>query len=402
MRLASRTQSSSSSLLSGWNIHHLALDMVRQGEKIIVLTVGDTDFPSPAAAVQAVTDSLSRGRTHYTESSGTRELRKAVADRHRLISGQSVAPDQVVITVGAQNALLTAALCLLDPGDEAIVPEPMYSTYPGTIASVGANAVSVPSSQTMRFHMSIDGIERAVTARTKAIFLANPNNPTGAVYTQTELRAVADICMRHDFWLVSDEVYSSLVYEGQHVSACSLPGMNERTVTIGSLSKSHAMAGWRLGWMIAPQALAAAATKLSGYSTYGIPTFIQDAAIIALEREPYATAGLKEAYERRRQLVCESLSGIDGVSPQWPEGGMFVMLDVSETGLTAYAFAEELLNRKQVAILPADAFGPSTASYLRINLGAPDVDLETATRRIAEFSRELRARQHPLKRREIA
>lgn len=392
MRLAARTQSNPASILSGWNIHHIALDMIRRGDQVILLTVGDTDFSSPPAVIETMLKSLTQGRTHYTEAAGTRELRKAVASRHAILSGQIVDPDQVIITIGAQNALFTTALCLLDPGDEAVVPEPMYSTYPGTIAAAGARAVTVSSSPGNQFHLSIDGIERAVNPKTRAIFLANPNNPTGAVYTLDELSAVADICKRHDLWLVSDEVYASIIYERQHVSVCSLPYMSERTVTIGSLSKSHAMTGWRLGWMIAPEPLASAASRLSGYSTYGIPTFIQDAAIVALESEPHATAGLKEAYERRRLIVCENLLEIPGISPQWPEGGMFVMLDVSKTGLSAYAFAEALLKQKQVAILPADAFGPSTASYIRINLGAPDAVLKEATVRIADFARGLVAR----------
>lgn len=393
MRLASRTQWETSTARSGWHIHHVAQDLIKQGDKIILLTVGDSDFPSPPQVIEAMVDSVRRGRTHYTESAGTLELRQAIARRHCIVSGQQVSPDQVIVTVGAQNALLTAALCLLDPGDEVIVPEPMYSTYPGTIAAAGGRSVSTPCSPREAFHPSIEDMEQAVGPDTRAIFLATPNNPTGAVYTADELNRIADICRRNDLWLVSDEVYASLVYEGQHISPCTLLGMGDRTITIGSLSKSHAMAGWRLGWMIAPQTVAIAASRLSGYSTYGIPTFIQDAAIVALAEEPHSTSGLKEAYERRRSHLCESLSGVPRIQPLWPEGGMFVMLDITQTGLSAYDFADKLLHQKHVAVLPADAFGQSSAGYLRINLGSSDSDIEVAAIRIADFARELAADQ---------
>lgn len=389
MRLASRTQIKTSTLVSGWNIHQIALEMKRKGDDVILLTVGDTDFDSPPAAVEAIKQSLDSGRTHYTQSSGTFELREAIARRHAILSQHAVTADQITVTIGAQNALLTTALCILDPGDEVIVPEPMYSTYPGTIATSGGTAIAVACAPGSSFHLSIEAIEQAITTRTRAIFLANPNNPTGAVYGIEELSALAKICQRHDLWLVSDEVYASITYDRPHVSVATLPGMQDRTIIISSLSKSHAMTGWRLGWMISPKPLAAAAMQLSGNSTYGIPTFIQDAAIVALDSEPYAREGLKEAYVRRRQLVCENLSNIAGISPQWPEGGMFVLLDVSQTGRATYDFAEQLLQEKKVALLPAEAFGPSTAAYLRINLGAPDADLQEATARIGDFVRSL-------------
>jgi arginine:pyruvate transaminase len=394
MRFASRISSLASPGKSGWHIHHVAKKMIQRGEEVILLTVGDSDFASPAGAVAAAGESLARGRTHYTSSAGERSLRDRIARWHTGRSGQKVDADQVIVTIGAQNALLTAALCLLDPGDEVIVPEPMYSTYPGTIATAGGIAVGVPSPAENRFHPLVDRMAAAVTARTRAVFLATPNNPTGAVYTLDELNAVGSICRQHDLWLVSDEVYGSLVFEGTHVSAAALPGLADRTVTIGSLSKSHAMTGWRLGWMIAPPPLAAVAASLSGYNTYGIPTFIQDAAVVALETEPEGAAGLKAAYAKRRRRMCEALEGIPGIAPHWPEGGMFVMLDVRLTNLTSHDFAAELLREYGVATLPADDFGQSTVGYLRINLGAPDDLIEEAAKRIAAYARELAKRRN--------
>ncbi|TIX36414.1 MAG: aminotransferase class I/II-fold pyridoxal phosphate-dependent enzyme, partial [Mesorhizobium sp.] len=186
MRFASRTQSTLRSARSSWSIHSSASEMITKGEDVIILTVGDSDFASPLVAVEAISESLARGRTHYTDSAGDQPLREAIARHHGRVIGREVRPDQVVVTIGAQNALLTAALCLLDQGDEVIVPEPMYSTYPGTIAIAGASTIAVPSPAATGFRPSIDAIASSVTPHTRAIFLATPNNPTGAVYRAEE------------------------------------------------------------------------------------------------------------------------------------------------------------------------------------------------------------------------
>jgi arginine:pyruvate transaminase len=386
MRFASRIRPASPSGRSSWDIHGVAEEMMANGEEVIVLTVGDSDFASPKAAVDAVNDSLARGRTYYTAPAGDDPLRATIARQQSRLIGREIAAEQVIVTVGAQNALLIAAMCLLDPGDEVIVPEPLYSTYPGTLGLAGARMVTVASPAAQNFHPQVDSIAAAVTARTKAIFLATPNNPTGAVYRQDELRRIGDICKKHDLWLVSDEVYAGIVYEGRHFSAGSLVDIADRTVTIGSLSKSHAMAGWRLGWMVAPLALARQAERVSTWVTFGIPTFIQDAAVVALETQPDGMPELKEAYARRRQLFCDRLMNVPGIVPLWPEGGMFVMLDVSGSGLPAYEFAMGLVREKRVATVPADDFGASAQGYLRVNLGAADALIETAAERIADYA----------------
>jgi arginine:pyruvate transaminase len=389
MRYASRTQRLAGKAASSWDMHFIAHDMIARGENAIILTVGDTDFASPEAAVVTAYDSMRRGRTHYTASAGEPSIREAIARRHFQQSGQKVDPDQVLVTIGAQNALFMASACVVEHGSEVIVPEPMYVTYPGTIAAAGGETISIRSPAERGFHPLIDEMEAAVTPRTRAIFLATPNNPTGAVYTSAELSKIGDICKKHDLWLVSDEVYGSLVYEGRHVSPATLPGMAERTVTIGSLSKSHAMAGWRLGWMIAPPELAAYASQLSGYTTYGIPTFIQDAAVVALDSFPDGLPDLKAAYTRRRDRLCDQLNAVPGLSCCRPDGGMFVMLDVRATKRSAYDFAMGLVREHGVATLPADGFGDSATGYLRINLGAADALIDEAAIRIARYATSL-------------
>lgn len=390
MRYASRIHRMTSKASKAWDIHFIAVEKRARGEPAILLTVGNTDFASPEPAVSAVHDSLAAGRTHYSPSAGSRSLREAIARHQSRKIGQVVDADQVIVTIGAQNALLNAALCLVEPGDQVLVPEPMYVTYPDTIAAAGGEIVNIRSPAKNRFRPLINDMEAAVGPRTRAIFLATPNNPTGAVYTSEELSAIAALCRNHDLWLVSDEVYSEFVYEGRHVSPSVLPGMAERTITISSLSKSHAMAGWRLGWMIGPQEFANRADQVALCSTYGVPTFLQDAAIAALERFPDGLPELQSAYRRRRDRLCDRLQSVPVLCCHRPEGGMFVMLDVRATGLSAYDFAKGLIFEEGVAILPADGFGNSATGYLRITLGVAEAEIEEAALRVCRYAERVR------------
>lgn len=386
MRYASRIKQLAGKASKAWDIHLLALEKRAHGEPIILLTVGDTDFDSPQLAIDAVHESLTAGHTHYYPSAGGRAMREAVARHHSRKTGQAIDADQVVVAIGAQNALLTSALCLLEPGDQVLVPEPMYVTYPGTIGAAGGHIISIRSPASNGFHPVIEEMEAAISPRTRAIFLATPNNPTGAVYTSQELSAIAALCHKHDLWLVSDEVYGDIVYEGRHVSPATLPGMKERTVIISSLSKSHAMAGWRLGWMIGPRELAYHAGQLAVCSTYGIPGFLQDAAVVTLEKFPDGLPDLKAAYRRRRDRLCDQIEAAPTLSCHRPDGGMFVMLDVRATGLSAYEFAKGLVLEEGVAITPADGFGDSATGYLRISLGVADAELDEAARRLSRYA----------------
>ncbi|KGT73265.1 hypothetical protein MA20_45375 [Bradyrhizobium japonicum] len=389
MRYASRIHRMAGKASKAWDIHFMAAEKRARGEDIILLTVGDTDFASPKPVVAAMHNSLAAGRTHYSPSAGGRPIREAIARRHARKTGQVIDADQVIVTIGAQNALFTAALCLLEPGDQVMVPEPMYPTYPGIIAAAGGEIISIRSPAKNRFHPLIDQMEAAIGPRTRAVFLATPNNPTGVVYTTEELSAVGALCRKHDLWLVSDEVYSDLVYEGQHVSANFLAGIAERTITINSLSKSHAMAGWRLGWMIGPEELANHAGQLALCSTSGVPTFLQDAAVVALEQFPDGLPELQAAYRRRRDRLCNWMEAAPVLSCLRPEGGMFVMLDARATGLSAYDFARGLVLEEGVAILPADAFGDSASGHLRISLGVSDAEIDEAALRISRYAKRV-------------
>jgi arginine:pyruvate transaminase len=389
MKYADRVERWAGEAADAWEIHEIAATRMRAGEDIYLLTVGDTDFASPDAAIEEAHNSLLRGRTNYAAMIGERPLREAIAARQQQRTGVATAPEQVVVTQGAQNALYNVAQCLLDPGCDVVAPEPMYVTYPATVEGTGANLISVPSRADNNFHPTLEDLTAAITDRTRAIFLASPNNPTGAVYSKGELEAIAALCIKHDLWLVSDEVYGLLTYGVDHVSATMLDGMADRTIVISSLSKSHAMAGWRLGWAIVPPGLVSHMENLALCSTYGTPTFIQDAAVAAIQSAPGGVAGMKETYGHRRDWFCEAMDALPGLACRKPEGGMFAMLDVRGSGLSAFDFAHRLLDDQRIATLPADAFGPSAKGFLRINLAVSDDTLEEVAKRIAVFADSL-------------
>jgi arginine:pyruvate transaminase len=368
-----------------WDIHYRARQRRDEGEDVIVLSAGDPDFSTPAPIVETAVESLRTGRHHYTPSVGIPALRQAVADNHLRITGQSVSADNVAILPGAQNALMAAALCLLGQGDEVIVPEPMYVTYEGVVGASGATLVSIPLDPEDEFQINPARIEAAINANTRALLINTPHNPTGAVLRADVLEKLASMCRAHDLWLICDEVYAEITYDTQHVSPSGLPGMGARCVTISSLSKSHAMTGWRLGWMVGPEELVGHIDNLSGSMIYGSPPFIQDAALFALSNQLEELEEMKIAYRSRRDLVCNTLEAIDGVTPHWPQGGMFVMIDISRAAMTSQQFMEDLYARENVSVLSGEAFGPSGAGHIRISLASSEAELMEGCARIARF-----------------
>lgn len=377
---------------AAWDIHNSAMAARERGEDVIVLSVGDPDLATPHAIVRAGVEALEAGDTHYTETIGRRALREAIAARFAR-QGVDVGPDNVCTVSGAQNGLFFASMLLLAPGDDALMLEPGYVTYEATIGASGARAVAVPTREDRGFRPDPAAIAAAVTPRTRALFLTNPNNPTGVVLTAAELEVIATIAREHDLWVISDEVYGALSFDSPHRSIAALPGMAERTVTVGSLSKSHAMTGWRAGWLIGPSALIGHAGNLALAMLYGLPGFVQQAAIAALADTDDTTARMRAVYRSRRELVVERLAAIEGLRVVTPEAGMFVMLDIRATGLAGPEFAWRLLREQGVSVLDAAAFGASAAGYVRVSYTVDETRLERACRRIEAFCLSLRAAQ---------
>ncbi|ALI04506.1 aspartate aminotransferase [Pseudomonas sp. FW306-02-F02-AA] len=389
MRYSALTQRIAGDGADAWQIHYRALELREQGVDVLLLSVGDPDFDTPKPIVQAAIDSLLAGDTHYSEVRGTRSLRTSIARRHTRRSGQVVDADHVLVLPGAQCAVYSVVQCLLDPGDEVLVAEPMYVTYEGVFGACGAKVVPIAVRPENGFRVDPTDIAARITPRTRAILLNSPNNPSGASLSLAIWQALARLCVKHDLWLISDEVYSELLYEGEHISPASLPGMAERTATVNSLSKSHAMTGWRVGWVIGPKRLTEHLENLSLCMLFGIPDFVQNAARVALEADLPELALMRNEYRARRDLVCARLGDCPGISPVIPDGGMFVMVDVRQTGVGAQAFAEKLLEGYAVSVLAGEAFGPSAAGHIRIGLVLDQQRLAEACRRIVHCATEL-------------
>ncbi|MBV8566015.1 MAG: aminotransferase class I/II-fold pyridoxal phosphate-dependent enzyme [Methylobacteriaceae bacterium] len=390
MRFSTRVGGLGGRRAAAWDIHTAASAARARGEDIILLSVGDPDFDSPASVVEAAVAALRGGDTHYSDILGRPALRAAIARGHARRTGHAVDAENVIVLAGAQNGLFSASLCLFDAGDEVLTFDPMYLTYEASIRASGATPITVPQPAAIGFRPDLRALAEAIGPRTRAIWFANPSNPTGVVFAREELEEIAALARRHDLWVVVDEVYASLTFDRPHVGIAELPGMAERTVTIGSLSKSHAMTGWRIGWIVAPEPLVGHLYNLALCMLYGLPGFIQEAACAALEAGEAASAPMRETYRARRDLVCDRLGQVAGLACLKPEAGMFTLVDVRGTGLSAYDFSWALLREAGVSVLDAGAFGQCSEGFVRLALTVDETRLAEACDRIARFA-ELRA-----------
>jgi arginine:pyruvate transaminase len=372
-----------------WSVHVEARRRQEAGEDVIFLTVGDPDQEPPPVVIEATVGALHDHRTGYAPTIGYPTVREAIAARVVRRSGQPCSADNVAVVPGTQGGLYCAIQCLAGPGDEVVVGEPIYATYEGVIGASGARMVTFQLRPESGFHPDLDALARAITPQTRVLWINSPHNPTGTIFTRAEIEQVAALCRQHDLWLLSDEVYEDLAFARPHIGAWSLPGMAERTVVVSSLSKSHALPAFRLGWVVGPPALIRHLANLLLCLTYGSPAFIQYGALAALREELPEVAALREDYRQRASLMSKLLAVAPGCRVIPPEGGMFVLLDVRGTGLAAGEFARRLLDSERVAVLPCDGFGPSAEGHQRIALSAPEARLRDAAGRILRFARSL-------------
>ena len=369
-----------------WRVHDQAVALKAAGRDITFLTIGDPDQAPADLVIEGARAALAAHHKGYAPIAGQPAVRAAIAERIARRSGAPCAPENVVVTMGAQAALYCVMQCVAGPGDEVIALDPVYATYGAVIAAAGATMVKVPLDPATGFHPDLDAIAAAVTPATRAILINSPHNPTGAVFDAAEKVALAEICRRHDLWLISDEVYEDMAFARPHRSIWSLPEAAGRAVAISSLSKSHAIPGFRLGWLAAPPELARHVFNLLLCMVFGGPPFIQEAVLPALKRDLPEVAALREDYRRRGCAMAALLATAPGCAAAPPEGGMFLLLDVRATGLSALAFAEGLLLSQGVAVLPCDSFGDNVAGRLRISLTLPDDQLLAAGRRIVAYA----------------
>jgi aminotransferase len=368
-------------------------DMLAEMKDVISLTIGEPDFATPEPLTRAGTQSLEQGETHYTANGGMIELRELVARNLRDRYGVDYQPrDELLITVGASEAVDASLRAICDPADEVIYHEPCFVAYAACIQLAGGVPIPIATTAATDFELDPGQIEAAITPRTKAIFLGYPNNPTGAVLDRDQLEEIARIADRHDLLVVTDEIYDRLVYGGhEHVAFSALPGMRERTILIGGFSKAYAMTGWRIGYVAAPAPIMSGIAKVHQYAIMCAPTPAQHAAIAALEEgEPHVQAMLDE-YDRRRRLTADRFNEI-GLDCFEPRGAFYCFPNVTDaTGLDETAFAERLLEEERVGVVPGTAFGPSGAGHVRVCYATAYEQIVEAMDRIERFVGRRRA-----------
>jgi arginine:pyruvate transaminase len=367
----------------GWEVHFAAMNRHQAGEKIIMLSVGDHDFDTPSETVEACVTAVRGGFHHYTQLPGIPRLREAMAKISTRATGVPTSANEVIATPGGQAALYAAVQGVLDPGGHAIVVAPYYATYPGTFWAAGAGFTVVETVAEDGFQPRTEAIRKALQPNTRAILINTPNNPTGAVYSRKSLEGIADICRKNDLWLLSDEVYWTLG-GGEHVSPRALPGMADRTLVINSMSKSHGMTGWRIGWLTGPEEIITLLISLNLVTTYGLTDFVSRAAVEALE-QGYGVKEIAERYAARRNVWLEEMHGLNNVVVRGSEGGMYVMLDIRAVEPDCEKFAWAFLDAEKVAVMPGASFGDAAAGHIRISLCQQEEVLKEAASRLRRF-----------------
>jgi len=360
-------------------------DLVSEMDGAISLGVGEPDFVTPWHVREACIFSLESGNTHYTSNKGMPELREAICDQVKKDLGLDYDPvEQILITTGVSEAVDLAFRATLNPGEEAIVPEPCYVAYAPDIALAGGVARPVPTRLQDEFRLQPEEIAKALTDETQAVLLSYPNNPTGAIMTRADLEDLADVVVENDLLVISDEVYGKLSYSGSHASFAQLEGMQDRTLILNGLSKSHAMTGWRIGYALGDPALVGAMTKIHQYTMLCAPTMAQVAALEAMEKGDQEMLHMRHEYDLRRRLFVSGLNRI-GLDCFEPRGAFYAFPSVQSTGLSSEEFAERLLREQKVAVVPGNVFGQSGEGFLRCSYATSREELIEALDRIETF-----------------
>ncbi|MCK6256454.1 aminotransferase [Fictibacillus sp. KIGAM418] len=364
-------------------------DLASSMENVISLGVGEPDFVTPWNVIEASYHSLEQGYTAYTANAGLLELRKEISRYMRRRFGVTYsAEDEMVVTVGASQAIDIALRAVVNPGEEVIVVEPSFVSYAPTVTLAGGVPVPVHTYSKDEFKLQPEQIEAAVTERTKAILLCSPNNPTGTVLSISDLVKIAEVVERHDLLVISDEIYAELTYDEPYTSFPAVRNMRERTILISGFSKAFAMTGWRLGFACGPKDILQAMLKIHQYTMMCAPTMAQHAALEALVNGQKDVVRMKESYRQRRSLVTHALEEL-GLSCHIPGGAFYVFPSIEKTGLSSEEFAEQLLMKEQVAVVPGSVFGVSGEGHVRCSYATSIQKLEEAMRRIDRFVKTL-------------
>jgi aminotransferase len=365
-------------------------DIVSEMEDAISLGVGEPDFDTPWHIRDEGIYSLEKGKTFYTSNAGLKELRQEICNYYGRKQGVVYNPlTETLVTVGGSEGIDLALRCMLNPGDEVIIPTPCYVSYePCTVMADGVPVI-LPLKNENQFRLTAEELEGAITEKTKVLILAFPNNPTGAIMEKEDLEAIAPIIEKHDLFVISDEIYSELSYKSKHVSICSIPGMRERTIIINGFSKAYAMTGWRLGYALGPEVIIKQMIKLHQFAIMCAPTTSQYAAIEALKNGEEDVIEMTEAYNQRRRYLMNEFKEM-GLPCFEPFGAFYVFPCIKEFGMTSEEFALKFLEEEKVAVVPGTAFGDCGEGFLRISYAYSIEDLKVAIGRLKSFVEKLR------------
>lgn len=360
-------------------------DIAAQIDDVVTLGIGEPDFTTQQHIMDAGIASLQQGDTGYTNNSGTPEIREAIADYIENLYNVRYNPKtEILVTVGVSEALFLAMKAILDPGDEVLVVEPCFVANAASVEMAGGIPVMVQTSVENEFQVTGAELESKITARTKAILISYPNNPTGAILTHERMLEIAAVAEKHDLVVISDEIYERLVYGIEHINFASLPGMFERTILLSGVSKSFAMTGWRIGYATAPEEIMAAMRKIHQYLIMSAPTIGQAAALQALTQGEGDVQYMREAYDSRRRLIVDGFNNM-GLTCFEPRGAFYTFPSVAVTGMTDEEFCENLLREERVAVIPGSAFGESGAGFIRASYTSSYDDIERALERMVRF-----------------
>ncbi len=359
-------------------------DLVNEMPDAISLGVGEPDFVTPWHVREACIYSLESGNTHYTSNRGMPELREAICDQVRKDLKLDYDPAEILLTTGVSEAVDLAFRATLNPGDEAVVPEPCYVAYTPDIILAGGVPKTVATKLENEFRVQPEEIASVVTEKTRALLLSYPNNPTGAIMTRADLEDLADVVVENDLLVISDEVYAKLSYSGSHASFAQLEGMKDRTLILNGFSKSHAMTGWRIGYALGDPALLGAMTKVHQYTMLCAPTMAQVAALEAMQKGDEEMLQMKHEYDLRRRLFVSGLNRI-GLDCFEPRGAFYTFPSIQATGLSSEEFAEKLLREQKVAVVPGNVFGQSGEGFLRCSYATSREELIEALDRMETF-----------------
>ncbi|MSZ46061.1 MAG: aminotransferase class I/II-fold pyridoxal phosphate-dependent enzyme [Actinobacteria bacterium] len=365
------------------------------GRPVIGFGAGEPDFPTPDYIVQAAIDAASKVANHrYTPAGGLPDLKQAIIAKTKRDSNYEITADQILITNGGKQAVYQSFASIIDPGDEVLLPAPYWTTYPECIALAGGKSVEVFADETQNYLVTVEQLEAARTPKTKAILFCSPSNPTGSVYSPEQVKAIGEWALAHGIWVISDEIYEHLLYDGATAPSLPVlvPGMADKTIIVNGVAKTYAMTGWRVGWMIGPKDVIKAATNLQSHLTSNVSNISQRAAIAALEGDLSAVHEMGVAFDRRRKLMVKMLNEIPGVSCPTPTGAFYVYPSVKgilgkdirgKRPQTSAELATLILEEVEVAAVPGEAFGPS--GYLRFSYATSDEDIVEGITRVAKL-----------------